>query len=376
MKKMINILLAVFVLCNVCILPVRAYSEIDYSSYIGDWSWKSDLAGEDRFSLGSADLKITECTSSYVDFTFSVVAYHFFDEINGYRVPIVNNTAALTAQGINNRSWTVTLTFNNDGIWFETDVKNNGHGQLTKPEFQLIMHDIAEDNINVMFNGKVLDFDRQPVMKDDRVMVPIRTVFEEMGAEVYYDVMTAYDIGGDEKIEVITIIKNYTDCVSLSKYSSEDDWYFYTEDLRDYQSRKDIELDVQPIIIDGRTLVPVRAVSEALGGEVIWDGNTKTVKINCPIATDRRSAEEIEQIQQFSLEDAQEYVKRQYVLVDLLYDEPPVQGEYVDSVDHADNFEFDEKGKKYGFFLFSGEKGVIGYLDVYHDGTIIRHMYD
>ena len=41
-----------------------------------------------------------------------------------------------------------------------------------------------------------------------------------------------------------------------------------------------VEMDVEPFIYEGRTLVPVRFVSEALGADVDWDNNTNTVVIN------------------------------------------------------------------------------------------------
>lgn len=41
-----------------------------------------------------------------------------------------------------------------------------------------------------------------------------------------------------------------------------------------------VPMDVEPVIIDGRTLVPVAAISKALQGEVSWDASTKTVTIN------------------------------------------------------------------------------------------------
>ncbi|MBQ7265900.1 MAG: hypothetical protein IJS61_07350 [Firmicutes bacterium] len=40
-----------------------------------------------------------------------------------------------------------------------------------------------------------------------------------------------------------------------------------------------IPLDTAPVIVEGRTLVPVRAVVEAMGGEVLWDAETKTVTL-------------------------------------------------------------------------------------------------
>jgi hypothetical protein len=43
---------------------------------------------------------------------------------------------------------------------------------------------------------------------------------------------------------------------------------------------------VEPFIYDGTTYLPVRAVSEALGKEVKWDGNTKSIYIGEPKVTD------------------------------------------------------------------------------------------
>lgn len=42
---------------------------------------------------------------------------------------------------------------------------------------------------------------------------------------------------------------------------------------------KTIETDVDPINVDGRVLVPVRAIAENLGCAVEWDGATQTVSI-------------------------------------------------------------------------------------------------
>ena len=40
-----------------------------------------------------------------------------------------------------------------------------------------------------------------------------------------------------------------------------------------------VTLDAVPIVISGRTLVPVRAIAEGLGATVSWDDSAKTVKI-------------------------------------------------------------------------------------------------
>ena len=45
---------------------------------------------------------------------------------------------------------------------------------------------------------------------------------------------------------------------------------------------KEVVLDVAPFIVNGRTLVPIRFISETFGAQVNWDGNTKTVTIVYP----------------------------------------------------------------------------------------------
>lgn len=42
---------------------------------------------------------------------------------------------------------------------------------------------------------------------------------------------------------------------------------------------KTLDVDVFPINVNGRVMVPVRAIAEALGAKVEWDGNTQTVII-------------------------------------------------------------------------------------------------
>ena len=46
-----------------------------------------------------------------------------------------------------------------------------------------------------------------------------------------------------------------------------------------YKSNTVKELDVPAKLINSKTMVPARAVSEAFGASVEWDGNTRTVKI-------------------------------------------------------------------------------------------------
>ncbi len=117
----------------------------------------------------------------------------------------------------------------------------------------------AEDGIRVMYNGEYLEFaDASPIIIDGRVLLPFRGVFERMGASVSYDDSTRAvraDFG--------------TSTVSFSL------------DGREIASSEGTvyTMDVPPTVINGRTLVPVRAVAEAAGLTVDWDNDERTVVI-------------------------------------------------------------------------------------------------
>ena len=118
---------------------------------------------------------------------------------------------------------------------------------------------LAEENITVMLNGQAMDFDVAPIIQNDRVLVPMRAIFEELHCSVDYT-----DIDGKQ----IITAKNDGNTISLEIGSNE----MTVNDEK-------VSLDTVPVIIDDRTLVPLRAVSEALDCNVDWDGDTKTVAI-------------------------------------------------------------------------------------------------
>lgn len=116
----------------------------------------------------------------------------------------------------------------------------------------------AEDRpIRVMVDGAELAFDVDPVIENDRTLVPMRLIFEALGAKVDWDeaTRTALAVKGDVKIS-ITI-----DSAELMKNS------------------KAVALDAPARLIGGRTLVPVRAVSEGMGAKVDWNDASRTVQI-------------------------------------------------------------------------------------------------
>ena len=112
-------------------------------------------------------------------------------------------------------------------------------------------------DVRVYISDKRISFDQEPIIYNSRTMVPMRKIFEELGAEVSWDGTTKTATGkrGDRTVS-ITVGSN-----------------------RMYINRKTVELDTPAFVMAERTLVPIRAVAEGLGCDVNWDGDSYTVEI-------------------------------------------------------------------------------------------------
>lgn len=117
---------------------------------------------------------------------------------------------------------------------------------------------LADDGINVTIDGKAQTYDVMPVIVDSRTLVPMRGIFEALGAEITWDDATKTVTGKKGDVIVELQIGN-----TVAKLNG-----------------KDITLDVPASIVSSRTMVPVRFISESLGCSVDWIGDTKTVVIS------------------------------------------------------------------------------------------------
>lgn len=116
----------------------------------------------------------------------------------------------------------------------------------------------ASGNICVYMNDDYVDFDVPPQIINGRTLVPVRAIFENLGATVNWDGSTRTITSTKGSTTVTMQIDNATMQVNGTS----------------------IPLDTPPQIINGRTLVPVRAVAEAFGNRVMWDDETSTIIIS------------------------------------------------------------------------------------------------
>lgn len=116
---------------------------------------------------------------------------------------------------------------------------------------------VMANDVKVSIDGKYLTFDVPPQIINDSTMVPLRTIFESLGASVEWDQST----------RTVTSKKNDTTIVLT------------IDNPIMYVNSRQVVLETPACIIDERTLVPVRAISEAYGTNVEWDNSTRTVII-------------------------------------------------------------------------------------------------
>lgn len=114
---------------------------------------------------------------------------------------------------------------------------------------------LASGEVNVTVNS--IPVDMEGVIVDGRTMVPVRGVFEKIGYNV--------DWNSDTKTATLTKGSNKVEITSGNTYFT----YNGTQ----------ITPDVPQQIIDGRFMLPLRAVGEALNAKVDWDSETKTAAI-------------------------------------------------------------------------------------------------
>ena len=135
----------------------------------------------------------------------------------------------------------------------------------------------ANSDIRLWVKGKIVNSDVAPYISEDRTMVPIRVISENLGKVVTWD-------NDDKKVTIKDEKGNEFSLVINEKFM---------EDISSNVYRK-IELDVPAVIKDNRTFVPIRAIAEAFGEKVHWDNDKRVVVIGDNYDSKKIKNDEIE----------------------------------------------------------------------------------
>lgn len=185
--------------------------------------------------------KITKLDVNYVDSDGGVVGEGSFDESNFTNIKLKPGQAVekqLTVKALKEIDENLDYEYNTtiEYDYYESDTK-------------------IGPGIKVYYNGEKIDFPTQPVVDNGRTLVPVRGIFEKMGATVTYDAATKTVTAKRDEVEVKLTV-------------GQDKAYVYGEEVK---------LDTPAKIVNGSTLVPLRFISEAFGAAIEWEPTTSMI---------------------------------------------------------------------------------------------------
>jgi hypothetical protein len=111
-------------------------------------------------------------------------------------------------------------------------------------------------SVTVVVNGATVNFSQPPIERAGRVFVPMRGVFERLGASVVY---ANGEVNATAHGRTISLTIGSTQATVAGHPQL---------------------VDVAPFVVADTTYVPLRFISQALGASVNWDDSTSTVTIN------------------------------------------------------------------------------------------------
>lgn len=147
--------------------------------------------------------------------------------------------------------------------WYQVKLPDGTKGWIIDDYAKLVSNPNVEDDsdtqLKIQVNGRQINFDSPPYIdNNNRTMVPIRFIIEELGASISWD-------GEEQKVNISFNNKEVT--LWIGKNTAK-------------MNGSELKMDTQPVLKDARTLVPLRFISEAIGSEVGWDEKTNIVSIN------------------------------------------------------------------------------------------------
>jgi len=126
-----------------------------------------------------------------------------------------------------------------------------------KPK-EIVLKLVINSNI-ALKNGESIILDSPPFIdpKTNRTLVPIRFISEAFGADVQWD--------GISRVVTVSLNNRVVKLQIGNNQALVDD--------------KFVPLEQPPVIVKGRTFVPIRFIAETFGADVQWDGFSKTITI-------------------------------------------------------------------------------------------------
>ena len=180
-------------------------------------------------------------------------------------LPFTSGEKLLKVMDYNGYNARVDMIIVTDDLYFKVDDSVENFKALSKKQYVPgSVKQQAQDNtgrpaddIAVKLNGEYMQFDVPPMLMNDRTLVPFRAIFEALGCDVQWDNDNQTAIGIRNGKTIMLPIGD-----SMARIDNEGKF-----------------MDQPAIVVNDRTMVPLRFVSEALGANVEWIDETQTVVI-------------------------------------------------------------------------------------------------
>ena len=135
---------------------------------------------------------------------------------------------------------------------------------------------VESNDIRVVLNGKEVNFEAKPLLINDRTMIPLRSVFEEIGGQVEWLEIPSSKIENNQLISYKRQSVFVTACGHRIRLD-------IGSKVATVDFDENVQIDAPPVLINSRTYIPLRFIAESIGADVKWDRASSTVTINTPV---------------------------------------------------------------------------------------------
>jgi titin len=245
---------------------VRAYNNIGDSAYTDEVAARTGVV-----PTAPTDLKATAISSSKIKLTWEDNS----DNESGFKIERRKSSGTFSqieTVGEDTTTYTDTGLSSNTRYYYRvrayTDTGNSSYSNevaTTTTGAETIVK-LVVGNTSYYVNNVKKTMDTAPIIKDSRTLLPIRYVAEAIGAKVTWD--------NRERKVTITLKSTTIELWIGVNYAKVNGAFMFIDSTN---------TSVVPIIIEpGRTMLPLRFVSENLGAQVDWNASKKEVTVTYP----------------------------------------------------------------------------------------------
>jgi S1-C subfamily serine protease len=140
------------------------------------------------------------------------------------------------------------------------------------PSLQIPAPNVPDDSVHIQIDGILMDSADTPFIENGRVLIPLRAVVEYLSGTIHW-------YPDEQQIIGFRGARGFDLTIGASRANLSDGSVY--------------ELDVPAKIVASRTYVPLRFVSEAMGCQIEWDGEERTVRIATVMVEAKKEVEEL-----------------------------------------------------------------------------------